>query len=110
MVQILEEQGFSIIGRNLYTRFGEIDIIATEKKTRKTLIIEVKTRRGQHSGKPESAITWRKIQHMKRAVHELRLKQGLRIQGVPEFACAAVYWQNNTAHIRLYRNINNSST
>lgn len=53
--QFLEKRGYRIIARNFRTRNGEIDIIATNKKT--LVFIEVKTRLSTDFGTPLEAIT-----------------------------------------------------
>jgi len=58
----LEERGYQVIGRNLHTPYGEIDIFA--RKLDRLIFVEVKTRRLKRFGRPEEAVTERKIQHL----------------------------------------------
>lgn len=58
----LEERGYQVIGRNLHTPYGEIDILARLED--RLFFIEVKTRRSSRFGCPEEAVTSRKIQHL----------------------------------------------
>ncbi|OGI23585.1 MAG: YraN family protein [Candidatus Melainabacteria bacterium RIFOXYA12_FULL_32_12] len=56
----LEKRGFKIIEKNWrYSRYGEIDIIATDQKT--LVFIEVKTRSTVNYGHPVESITKSKI-------------------------------------------------
>jgi putative endonuclease len=46
----LERRGLAIVARNVRTRFGELDIIATDRRA--VVFCEVKTRRAGSSGHP----------------------------------------------------------
>ena len=54
----LRSLGFTIVGRNVRTRYGEIDIIAREGDT--LVFVEVKARRGIRFGTPEEGLSARK--------------------------------------------------
>lgn len=58
----LTQQGYAIIGRNVRTPYGEIDLIAMDGDV--IVFIEVKTRSSKTYGYPEEAITKRKTNHM----------------------------------------------
>lgn len=60
------QRGFTIIARNWQTRVGEIDVIC--QKNDVIHFIEVKTRRTLAYGRPQEAITPRKLQHLRRSV------------------------------------------
>ncbi|WP_296863889.1 YraN family protein [Thermosyntropha sp.] len=64
-VEYLKKHGYKILGCNYYTRYGEIDIICAKKDV--LIFVEVKTRRSLKYGEPEEAVTWRKINHIRRA-------------------------------------------
>lgn len=81
----LRKKGFNIIKKNYYTRYGELDIIC--RKNREIIFVEVKTRRSINCGTPEEAVTYKKIQRIKKAalifLNENRLPfQGLRFDVV----------------------------
>jgi len=62
--EYLQKQGYEIIERNWrYSREGEIDIIAIDKKT--LVFIEVKTRKTTNFGHPLEAIDERKFYQIK---------------------------------------------
>lgn len=61
-VNFLINKGYKIIGRNIRTPYGEIDILATCDQT--LVFAEVKTRMNRLFGNPETAINHRKISHM----------------------------------------------
>lgn len=67
----LEQRGYEIIEQNFRVHYGEIDLIARERKAKDgdTLVfIEVKSRYSHEFGSPEEAITPWKINALKRAV------------------------------------------
>lgn len=60
--EYLEERGCTVVGRNIRTPYGEIDIVA--EKDEITIFIEVKTRTSKSLGPPEISVTPRKQEHM----------------------------------------------
>lgn len=58
----LLERGYQILGKNVRTAYGEIDILARQKD--ELVFAEVKTRTNQSYGQPEAAITTKKQAHM----------------------------------------------
>jgi putative endonuclease len=58
----LVEHGYEILGRNVRTPYGEIDIVARQGEV--TVFIEVKTRTSNRMGFPEASVTVRKQAHM----------------------------------------------
>ncbi len=58
----LRGKGYDILGRNVRTPYGELDIIARMEQT--TVFVEVKTRRSPTYGPPEEAITTKKREHL----------------------------------------------
>lgn len=63
----LKENGLKIKERNFRTRFGEVDIIATEKDT--IVFVEVKAKTAQGFGDPGEMITPKKIEKIKRTAN-----------------------------------------
>lgn len=60
--EYLESKGYEILGRNLRTEYGEIDLLARASKV--SVFVEVKTRTTVDYGHPEESITQAKQQHM----------------------------------------------
>ena len=56
--RFLRAAGYEIIGRNVRTYLGEIDIVA--RKHKRLFFVEVKTRRGEYYGPPYNLITRKK--------------------------------------------------
>lgn len=57
--KLLQQNNYQILQKNFRSRYGEIDIIAIDKDT--LVFVEVKTRFSNDFGKPEEAITKRKL-------------------------------------------------
>ncbi len=74
----LIQHGYSIIGRNLRTPFGEIDLVA--RRVDMTVFVEVKTRTSLSYGLPEEAITAKKKAHMQAAA-EAYIQSHLELAG-----------------------------
>ena len=60
--EYLMQKGYVIIGQNIRTPYGEIDIVAKQDGT--TIFVEVKARTSNKMGLPEESITQRKREHM----------------------------------------------
>ncbi len=58
----LTEQGYTILGSNIRTPYGEIDLLARQADT--LVFVEVKTRSSTSLGFPEISITPKKFSHM----------------------------------------------
>ena len=73
--QLLQKNHYKILGRNIKLPFGEIDILAQEKKT--IVLVEVKTKRGRLFGLPQDMVHAHKQ-------HKLRQLAGWLTQQYPE--------------------------
>lgn len=58
----LNQIGYQIIDRNVYTKYGEIDLVARYKEC--MVFVEVKTRSSTAFGLPEEAVTEQKKTHL----------------------------------------------
>lgn len=58
----LQSQEYMILERNVYTPYGEIDLLV--KRNDLLVFIEVKTRTSDQFGMPEDSITPKKMEHM----------------------------------------------
>ena len=72
----MEDNGYTIIEKNFYCRWGEIDIIA--KKDDKIYFFEVKTRIGDRKGQPYEAVNYYKLKGLKRAIEFYLLKNKIK--------------------------------
>lgn len=72
----LNNIGYEIIERNFRTKFGEIDIIARDKKT--FVFVEIKTRKDISYGVPQIAVTNYKQKHLSLAAASFIKKNSLK--------------------------------
>jgi len=72
--EYLEKMGYSILKRNFYTKFGELDMIARDGKY--LVFVEVKFRSGDRGGHPLEAVDKRKQMRMKKAAQFYLLRYG----------------------------------
>ena len=79
-VQYLEEQGYQIVAQNYWTRFAELDVIATDGVY--LCFIEVKYRADSQYEAPEGVITQKKIKRMCKAV-QFFLKENRIVPDTP---------------------------
>lgn len=63
-VKLLEKNGYKIVTKNFRSRFGEIDIIATDHDT--LVFVEVKARNSFRFGVPEEAVTISKLRKIQK--------------------------------------------
>jgi putative endonuclease len=75
-VKFLEKKGYKILGTNVRTPFGELDIVARHKNA--TVFVEVKTRSSYSFGPPFLSVTWLKQRHLiKNALFYLKARRNL---------------------------------
>jgi putative endonuclease len=67
----LSSQGYTILGNNLRTPYGEIDLLVRQADS--LVFVEVKTRSSSSLGLPEISITPRKFAHMTAAAQSYLL-------------------------------------
>lgn len=72
----LEKKGYTILGKNTRTPYGEIDLIASREDV--IVFVEVKTRATSSLGPPEISITPRKAEHM-RCAAEFYIQQHVEL-------------------------------
>ncbi|MFA4859093.1 MAG: YraN family protein [Candidatus Margulisiibacteriota bacterium] len=79
--EFLRKKGYEILERNFRTKFGEIDIIAKEKRKGATLpitvFVEVKTKSGEEFGEPWEMVDGRKLEKVKRMAELYLMKKRL---------------------------------
>jgi putative endonuclease len=69
---LLKSQGYKIIDRNFRSRFGELDIIAAGRDS--LIFVEVKARWSDKFGNPEEAVTYSKLNKIKKTIDFYFLK------------------------------------
>lgn len=88
--ELLKSKGYTINRRNFKTRYGEIDMIASDDKY--IIFIEVKTRFAGSMNHPLEAVTKNKQKKIIFAAQEYLQKNSCPLQ--PRFDVAAVYTVN----------------
>src|SRR3989338_8254326 len=75
-IKYLISQGFCVRASNFYTRWGEIDIVASNQQ--RIVFVEVKTRWQTTQGQAEEAFYPRKQQRLSRAIWRYLTQQKLQ--------------------------------
>lgn len=99
-VKHLSERGDELIGQNIRTPYGEIDIVVRRGET--VIFIEVKTRTSDKMGLPEDSITPRKREHMIACAEHYAAEHGIdhwqidviAIEGKPGQEPKITYFEN----------------
>ncbi len=100
-VDFLKNQGYKILERNRRTRFGEIDIIALDKKV--ICFIEVKARHSLDLGTPQEAVSFRKQRQIAKAAIGY-LKTNHLLEQAARFDVVALLYKENLPQISLIKN------
>lgn len=85
----LRRQGYIILARSQRNSFGELDLIAVDKRT--VVFVEVKTRTSQDAGHPADAVDAEKQQRLTRAALSY-LKRHDLLEHSARFDVVAVTW------------------
>jgi putative endonuclease len=72
----LASNGYRIVGRNVRTRFGELDIVATRGRT--VVFVEVKTRASDRCGSPFESVDERKQMRLRALAMSFLQERGWR--------------------------------
>lgn len=77
----LKSKGFSVLGRNLRTDVGEVDLLCLDPDRRTVVVVEVKTRslaegEAELFLPPEASITARKRRTLQKLLHTLAAANG----------------------------------
>ena len=104
VVNHLKNKGYQIIGRNIRSRWGEIDIIA--RKQHKLVFIEVKSRNSLVKGEPYEAITYFKKKSLKRAIQYYLLQNKYKDYKLSIDMVAVIFDQSTGLNdVKHYENI-----
>jgi len=107
-VSYLIKNNYKIVERNFRRKWGEIDIVAKDKKTKELVFIEVKTKKIGYSStpRPEEMLTKRKIHHLQRVF--LSYLASLKKSSIPwrfDFIAVEIDKQFSLPTIRHYKNL-----
>ena len=95
--KILEENGYKIIKKNYFGRYGEIDIIAQKKNL--LAIVEVKFRKTRKYGEGIEAVDIRKIRRMYKTAKEFIYKKKLYDMDI------YIFWTVRSLGLRTLRGV-----
>ena len=65
-VEHLTSLGLEVLDRNWRCRYGELDVIAVDRRTRTAVFVEVKTRTSDRFGGVQQAVTPDKVRRLRR--------------------------------------------
>ncbi len=74
-MRYLEDRGLVIIGRNIRTSEGELDIVARDGE--ELVFVEVKARRGDESTAPDTSVTAAKLARLEYLAESYVAERGL---------------------------------
>jgi len=86
-VKFLEAHGYEILDRNVNYRWGEIDIVTIDSKTKDLVFVEVRSRSADAMTSPAESITYSKQLRLKRAIETYLaspkgIQLGLKLDGI----------------------------
>jgi putative endonuclease len=93
-------RGYSILGRNIRDRDGEIDLVARRGRT--VVFVEVKTRRSVAAGEPWEAVGERKREQMVRAAQRYLARERLGTI-TARFDVVSIVWTGWRFRVDCYR-------
>lgn len=91
--------GYNLLGQNLKTPYGEIDLLFYKKE--KIIIVEVKTRTSQKYGLPEDAISSQKINNIQNSWDWLQKKLKLN-QFIPNIEICSLQINDKKARLKKF--------
>ncbi|MEX2318155.1 MAG: YraN family protein [Pirellulales bacterium] len=100
--RFLKRRGYRILGRQVDSRHGEIDIVAVDGRT--IVFVEVKTRQSTDAGHPTEAIDEQKQERLTRAALAYLKAQRL-LKYAARFDVVAITWPDDASRptIEHYR-------
>ena len=98
----LKKKGYIIKERNFKRKWGEIDIVAFDRKTKEWVFVEVKTRKMDNFNKiqPEEELTPEKIKKLKKIILSYLSLKGLE-QSKWRFDFIGIEKQNNRSQPKI---------
>lgn len=94
--------GYIIITKNYFTKFGEIDIIAKDKE--EYVFIEVKTRTTESYGKPIEAVNEDKQKHILKSTKHFIYKYNIENKYI-RFDIIEIYINSKGTNINHIKNV-----
>lgn len=89
------DAGYEILGRNLTSRFGEVDLVA--QKGDRLFFVEIKWRKNQNYGRAIEAVSREKQRRIRRTAGWLLIQQPEWKKWIPFFSVLAIDENENGA-------------
>jgi len=100
----LLKNGVEILGRNIFTEYGEIDLLGIQDQV--LLFVEVKTSQTHKFGFPEVSVNLRKIDHMINAAQKY-LQDHEDIKNDWRIDVISIELRSNKPEIKWFKNVVN---
>lgn len=84
----LQKEGYTILGKNMTSRYGEIDLVA--QKNDQLFFVEVRRRVGEEYGSALESITPSKVSRIRKTAQHLLMKHTEWQEWVPFFSVIAI--------------------
>lgn len=102
----LEQRGFELLGKNIHSRFGEIDLLMKRRGT--VHVIEVKYQKRRVFGGAQMALTKKKFERLRRTVQELQQGENM-LRGKIQFDYVAVMRDaDGNMQIQMFENVSHT--
>lgn len=100
-VNYLKSYGYKILERNFKTKFGEIDIIAYDKKDKCIVFVEVRYRHNTSYGLPEETVNnYKQKRIVLSAISYIKSRCDKKTNQNYRFDIVAISGKNNINHIK----------
>ena len=98
----LVKNGVEILGKNIFTEYGEIDLLGIQDNV--LLFVEVKTAQTRKFGFPEVSINARKMDHMVKAAQKY-LQDHEEISNDWQIDVISIELNSNEPEIKWFKNV-----
>ena len=95
----LEEQGYHILGHNLTSPYGEIDVVALKDKN--LHFVEIRTRLNDEFGSALESITKQKVLKIRKTASYLKIQNPSWNQYAPYFSVIAIDQKDGVNHLEF---------
>ena len=99
--KFFKKHNYKILSKNFYSRWGEIDIVAQDKKTKELVFVEVKTRSSNKFGWPEAAVTDKKRKRLAKTGQKYLLEKKIDAKTNYRFDILAVELNYQTRRAKI---------
>jgi putative endonuclease len=101
-LKYLVNHGVEILGKNIFTEYGEIDLLGIQDKV--LLFVEVKTAQTRKFGFPEVSVNTRKMDHMVKAAQKY-LQDHEEISNDWRIDVISIEINSNKPEIKWFKNV-----